>query len=698
MLIHLKRLLALILLIFSATSAHAGPIVDTGHVRAELVAYAPEGLAPGKTVWLGLRMAHAPGWHSYWKNPGDSGLPTELAWKLPKGARAGDIDWPAPGRIPLPPLMNFGYSGTVLLPVPVTLSDDYSGGPIAASLTANWLVCESQCIPETGEFSLVVPVVPSIAEKAAFEAAWGARPVQVAGVSGRFEVAGANLRVRIDNLPEGLSGKDVAFLPETPALIENAATVAGSWSGTSWTGEIPMLKSPDPIGNSVPVVLEIAGGNPAAVRAVLTKGAVSAAAPARSGSTFAWALIGALIGGMILNLMPCVFPILSLKVFGIARHGGDRRELARTGGAYALGVILSFVALAGVLLALRAGGEQLGWGFQLQSPGFVAFLAVLFFLIALNLIGAFEVGSFLPSRVASLRARNPTADSFLTGVLAVAVASPCTAPFMGASIGLAATLPAAQALLLFAVLGVGMALPLLIFSLVPAVARAMPRPGAWMETFRHCMAFPMFATVVWLLWVVAQSAGPDALAILMFAMVALGFAIWLWQVGGTREPWRSILRIAAILLVAGMAFEVGHALTSPAQVSVASGAEWKPWSEAEVSSLTKAGKPVFVDFTASWCVTCQFNKRVVLSEPAVVAAMDKCGVQRLEADWTRRDPAITGALARFGRNGVPVYALYGGGETVLLNEVLSKGEVLGALAKLPGCGVGSGGGDPSLKS
>jgi len=684
-----RRALALLLLTF-ASAATAAPSLDTGHVRAELIAYAPDGVAAGKPLWLGLRLTHKPSWHTYWKNPGDSGLPTTLDWTLAKGASAGAIDWPAPQRIALPPLMNFGYEGTVLLPVPVTIAAGYAGGPLAVKVAASWLVCQQQCIPENATLDLVVPAAPSAAEKAAFEATWNTRPVTLAGAKGLVEATGGQLRVRVTGLSESLAGKPVLVLPETQGLIDNAAAVIGSWSGDSWTGQVPTLKTADPLAATLPVVLEIAGATPSAIRVVLNKGTVAAPAPAASATgaaTFALALLGALVGGMILNLMPCVFPILSLKILGIARHGGERRVLARSGIAYAAGVILSFVALAGVLLALRAGGEQLGWGFQLQSAGFVAALAVLFFLIGLNLAGMFEVGTFLPSRIASARAKSATADSFLTGVLAVAVASPCTAPFMGASIGLAATLPAIQALLLFAVLGVGMALPFLLVSFLPAVARAMPKPGMWMEHFRNAMAFPMFATVVWLLWVVAQVAGPDGVAVLLFLMVALAFAIWLWKVAPARQPWRAILQLVAVAAVGAMLWQTVNALSAPAPTAATtSTADWKPWSEAQVASLTTAGKPVFVDFTAAWCVTCQFNKRTVLHDPQVAAAFEKCGVQRLEADWTRRDPAITGALARFGRNGVPVYAVYGGpGAPVLLNEVLSKGEVLGALAKLPGC-------------
>jgi thiol:disulfide interchange protein DsbD len=389
---------------------------------------------------------------------------------------------------------------------------------------------------------------------------------------------------------------------------------------------------------------------------------------------------------MLLNLMPCVFPVLSLKVLGFARHADDRRALLAGGLAYTAGVVLSFVALAALLLVLRAGGEQLGWGFQLQSPWVIAGLAALFTLIGLNLAGLFEVGSFLPDRLATAQMRHPLVDSALTGVLAVAVAAPCTAPFMGASLGFAITLPATQALVVFAALGLGMALPYLAASTFPAVARALPRPGAWMLTFKTLMAFPMFATVVWLVWVLGQQVGIDGAAALLGTLVVLAFAAWaLGAPGHSQRVRRGFGAVSLVMLALALAW-VGPALRVPeAPMATAdANATWQAWSAERVAEANAQGRPVFVDFTAAWCVTCQYNKRTTLADAGVMADFADKGVLLLRADWTRRDAAISAELSRLGRSGVPVYALYAPGADAprLLSEILSVDEVRGQLAAL----------------
>jgi thiol:disulfide interchange protein DsbD len=385
--------------------------------------------------------------------------------------------------------------------------------------------------------------------------------------------------------------------------------------------------------------------------------------------------------------MPCVFPVLAIKVLGFAQHGSNRRAQRLAGAAYTGGVVLSFLALGGLLLALRAAGEQLGWGFQLQSPAVVALLAGLFTLIGLNLAGLFEFGQFVPGRLATLQARHPVGDAFLSGVLAVAIASPCTAPFMGASLGFAVGMPAVQALAVFAALGLGMALPYLAASLVPAVVGWLPRPGPWMATFRRAMAFPMFATVVWLVWVLGQQSGIDGAGALLALLVAGSALVWsLTLRGRTRVVIASVLIAGSAWLISAIGQNVTKPVASAAQVATGAPSatnSWQPWSTARAAALMAAGQPVFVDFTAAWCVTCQYNKRTTLTDSSVLADFADRKVALLRADWTRRDPAITAALAQLGRSGVPVYVLYAPGKApVVLTEILSVAEVRQALAAL----------------
>jgi thiol:disulfide interchange protein DsbD len=724
----------------AAQAAHAATAtVRTEQVRAELVAHALEGVVAGKAVWLGLRIEHQPHWHTYWKNPGDSGLATSLAWNLPAGFSAGEIVWPTPKQLPVGPLMNFGYEGTLLLPVPVTVPADFRGASLTVRLEAQWLVCKDVCIPESGNFALEIPAqAATVTHTALFDAARAATPRSVAGVRAQAMVgepaAPQALQLRVQGLPAAWQGQKLRFFPETAGVIDNAAPPTATWQDGVWVAAVPLSAQRSESPALLPAVLtregEAAGvqltvsvsgawpaagsGTPAPAHGDATILASAGSGPGASAMSLAGALLLALVGGALLNLMPCVFPVLSLKVFGFTAHAQDRRALLAGGLAYTGGVVVSFLALAGLLLALRAGGEQLGWGFQLQSPGFVAGLAILFSLIGLNLAGVFEIGNLLPGSWAAARARHPVVDSALTGVLAVAVASPCTAPFMGASLGLAVTLPTGQALAIFAALGLGLALPYLLASAWPALARALPRPGPWMATFKTLMAFPMFATVVWLAWVLGQQAGVDAVAGLLGVLLALAFAAWAWGLPARRPSTRALWWSSSALLLAATiawAWPSFHAMpVSPATTAASAGGgigspeaprsgganreegrregretDWQPWSPERVQAALAGGRPVFVDFTAAWCVTCQFNKRTTLADAQVRADFAAKRVVLLRADWTRRDPAITAALAQLGRNGVPVYLLQapGGAAPRVLSEVLSVREVREALAALP---------------
>lgn len=719
----------------SATAAGTtSAVVQTPRVRAELVVQVPDGIAPGQTFWLGLKIEHQPDWHTYWKNAGDSGLPTELQWQLPPGLTAGAIEWPTPHALRVGPLVNYGYEGMVLLPVPITVADDFkapASGMVDVKLSANWLVCRVECIPESGSFQLPVAVQGSTAAHGeAFVKAQLTQP-RLLKPAGQAQVqpdaqstdSGNALRddrisLRVPGLPASLQGQTLEFYPENSDTFKHAAEAGKDWTqrwdGAVWVGEnMPLSDMRGDTPGQLAIVLALPPekraaaqeqGQPVAWRSELTVAgqwtpamlasvspALAAALEANkntappvtvSSSSGLWAaLLGGLIGGLILNLMPCVFPVLAIKVLGFAAHGQNRRAQRLGGMAYALGVVLSFMALGALLLGLRAAGQQLGWGFQLQSPLVVALLAGLFTLLGLNLAGLFEFGSMLPSRWASAQARNPVADAFLSGVLAVAIASPCTAPFMGASLGFAIDMPPAQALMVFAALGVGMALPYVLASFVPAVVGWLPRPGAWMDTFRRAMAFPMFATVIWLVWVLGHQAGMDAAAALLALLLALAALIWAINLSGKS---RAFLTVTALLLSTFIAYQAVPLITTEAPTSsVQAGERWQPWSADKVQALQGAGQPVFVDFTAAWCVTCQVNKRTTLNNAEVLAAFDQRKVQLLRADWTRQDPAITKALQALGRSGVPVYVLYAPGKSPLvMTELLSKSEVMDALKSL----------------
>ena len=710
-------------------ASRPGAVVTTPHVRAELVAHAPEGVSPGAPVWVGLQITHQPEWHTYWKNAGDSGLPTELNWTLPSGVAAGEIAWPVPRKIPVGNLANYGYEGTVLLPVPLEVSSSFKpplalgagASALDVRLKASWLVCRKECIPEEGEFALALPLQGSTAlHKADFDAAQAAQP-QPLGNPGAVEVRGNALQVRLEGLPASVHGKTLGFFPETPELIRTAAESGKdwtqSWQGATWTATLPLadqrsaspttlplvvaLGEPDrqpgqpaawrveaPVSGSWPAAAPRAEVSPALQAALAANAAAAPSSPAselppQPTVTLMAALLGALLGGLLLNLMPCVFPILAIKVLGFARQAGNHSAHRTAGLAYTAGVMLSVLALGGAMLALRAAGAQLGWGFQLQSPAVVAALAALFTLIGLNLAGVFEFGRAAPLSLCSAQARHPIANDFLSGVLAVVIASPCTAPFMGVSLGFAIGLPASQALLLFAALGLGLALPYLVAGFIPAVALLLPRPGPWMNTLRRLLAFPMFATVAWLVWVLGQQSGIDGAGTLLALLVCMAAIVWALTLRGRT---RLVIATLMVAFTAVLAAAIGRNVlqtVEPARLAATAGERWQPWSAARVAELTGAGQPVFIDFTAAWCVTCQYNKKATLADAEVLADFDSKKVAMLRADWTRRDPAITAALTALGRSGVPLYVLQAPGKApVVLTEILGKDEVRAALAAL----------------
>jgi len=611
---------------------------------------------------------------------------------------AGPLEWPHPHRLPAGPLVNFGYDDDTLLLSTIQVPADLKPGTSATlNGKAEWLECKDVCIPGSADLVLTLPVkstaAPS-AQAALFTAARKLIPTAISGLGARATIDSDRIRLIVE-LPPGRTADTLEFFPLEESRIEPAAPQVLSRSD----GVSLYMTAAKPVqvdARSLTGVV-VANGGPArsggwtaTVEAPVAAGVLSAptaiAATAPTMSLFA-ALGAAFLGGLILNLMPCVFPVLSLKLIGLAQHRTHSGPMAVHGVAFAGGVILSFVLLAGLLIALQQAGSALGWGFQLQTPWVVASLTVLFFVIGLNLLGVFEFtfGSGLGNTRAAdaLVGKSDWRGSFGTGVLAVIVASPCTAPFMSAALGYAITQPAAISLSVFAMLGAGMATPYLLLTLFPALLARLPRPGRWMELFKQFMAFPMFATCVWLLWVLAQQVDANGVALGLGVLVAIGFAVWalgLSQRGANSFRWVAL----AGLLLAALTFAPLATSDPASSARSASNKEgWVEYSPEKLAQLTSEGKPVFVDFTAAWCVTCQVNKRVALNTNKVVQRFASEQIVRMKADWTNRDERITKALAQFGRNGVPLYVLYDTtGRPTVLPEILTEGTVLAALDKV----------------
>jgi len=696
----LTVLFALLTLLGQAASAQSLPRFGAPerHVDAELVA-ATDAIVPGQPLTVGLKLRHQSEWHTYWQVPGDSGLPTRIEWKLPAGFTAGVIEWPHPKRLPTGPLVNFGYEGEILLLTTIQVPADVpTGSRVTLAGKAEWLECKDVCIPGESDIALTLPVRtaagPSV-HAALFDAMRALIPQPLAGATGQGTLDGNRIKLSLA-LPPGKSATRLEFFPLHEGRIEPAAPQVLKREGDAidlyLTAALPVQAD----AKAIQGVL-VANGGPAAggwigsidlplvAGTVAPVSATSSASPAVSMSLVA-ALGAALLGGLILNLMPCVFPVLSLKLIGLAQHRTHAGPLAAHGVAFAAGVVLSFVLLAGLLIALQQAGSALGWGFQLQTPWVVAGLTVLFFLIGLNLLGVYEFtfgsGVGNAKAAASLARKGDWRGSFATGVLAVIVASPCTAPFMSAALGYAITQPAAVALSVFAALGVGMATPYLLLTLFPALLHKLPRPGRWMELFKQFMAFPMFATCVWLLWVLAQQVDAGGVGLALGVVVAVGFAAWALGLSqrGT-YPFRWVALAGA--LVAALAFAPLVTTDHAAVAKTTSSDDWVEYSPEKLAQLSSEGKPVFVDFTAAWCVTCQVNKRVALTSDKVISAFAAAGVVRMRADWTTRDDRITQALAQFGRNGVPLYVLYDTkGQPTVLPEILTEGTVLAALDRI----------------
>jgi thiol:disulfide interchange protein DsbD len=664
------------------------------HVDAQLVAEA-QGVAPGQTIRLALRQQIQKGWHTYWKNAGDSGEPPRLIWSLPAGWSPCAFVWPTPTRIAVGPLMNYGYSGEVLLPVPVTAPANAKvGDKVTLAAKAEILVCAEICVPEDKQVSVTLPVT---AGPAPADPTWGpkiaralAEAPKPAPLTAAFQLKGASLALAIAGAP--LKGADFAgayFFPAKATVIDHARPEAIERGPDGLT--LTMAPGYDFQGGRAPAELSgvlAVGGKAYEVAATPgpppagTSGLGPPPAKAEGGADLGLltAAAFAFVGGLILNLMPCVFPILAMKAASLAAHGGgEQRAQARTQGlAFGAGALATFLALAGGLIALKAAGSAVGWGFQLQSPPVVAVLALLMLAVALDLSGVFEVGTSLQGAGSGLASRGGLAGSFFTGLLAVVVAAPCTAPFMGSALGWALTQPAAAALIVFAALGLGFAAPFVAVAFAPGLLARLPRPGPWMDVFRKALAFPMYGAALWLAWVFAQQAGPEDLAKLFAAGVVVGLAAWLAGMAQRRAAMGA--RAAGLAGVAAVAAVIAVAtVVWPKDAAAELTAE--PYSPARLAELRAEGRPVFVNYTAAWCVSCQVNDKVAISTGEVRQAFARHKVAYLKADWTKHDADIAAELASHGRAGVPLYLVYGrtGGEGVILPSILTPDIVVKAV-------------------
>jgi thiol:disulfide interchange protein DsbD len=672
---------------------------DSPHLRIEL-------LVPGENLYssdalneAGLHFKLESGWHIYWSNAGDSGEPPKIQWTLPKGISATPMQFPAPKRLPLGPLMDFGYENEVLFPFNFHLDNGVKAGPTVLHAKVDWLVCREVCIPGKTELEVTRDVYRGLYDLGhvhtpLFQQFLNELPQPLpAGDIAVFQPTPTGFRLAVTT---GLRETQAEFFPEDEDVLDNPAPqgVTPTTNGLV----LDLKKDANLTANPTQLkgVLELAGDRNYEIVATLGAVAAPPVLPAFSIGALLTTAFFAFLGGLLLNLMPCVFPVLFLKGLALVNSGTEERHKLRMHGmVYTAGILVSFWALVALLLVLRAAGATLGWGFQFQSPVFLLVLAGLLFFFALSLAGQFEIGLTLTGAGGALAAKQGYAGSFFTGVLAVIVATPCTAPFMGAAIGYALAQPAAVTFAIFTALALGLAAPYLALTLHPAWTRLLPKPGAWMDILKQAVSVPIFVTVIWLAWVVAQAYGAALVAALLGIFLLLAIAGWFlgrWPA----QRWAALVAVLLLLTVLAACITAPRELAMttvapPAQISSegpaarSASAMWQPWSADAVQRALAAGQPVFVDFTASWCLSCQVNERVALSQLEVMQAFGSRNVALFKADWTREDPAITQTLTALGRSGVPVYALYVQGEESprLLPQVLTPGIVLDAIAKLP---------------
>ncbi|PQA87809.1 protein-disulfide reductase DsbD family protein [Hyphococcus luteus] len=662
----------------AGAGAYAQTVVENEYTAKTEIIPESQGFVPGETLWFALRQELKPGWHVFWINPGSAGMPLRLTWTMPEGFVAGAPLHPVPDYIPVGPLASYAHEGAPVFLIPVTApADARPGDDIEIAIDASWQTCEDICVPEDGRFSFSLPVVEAAASDAAhaglFAKARAKLPDEGDKEAG-FSVADGGY-VLTASAPAGLDPEAAFFFPAPEGLVEAAAPQEiGVRDGEARIAMQPgWLETFD--GAALDGVLAFDG--PQGRRGVwlsaplsgpiekpAEKAAPASAAPTLAGGLGVPALLAlAFFGGVLLNIMPCVFPVVFIKAAAFMESAREHPGVARAHGAlYAAGVLASFLLIGGVLLALRAGGEELGWGFHLQSPIVTALSAYVLLGVGLNLAGLFSAGESVAGAGQGLAAKKGAVGAFFTGVLAVVVAAPCIGPLLSAPMGAALLLPPLTGLAIFAALGLGLAAPYLLLSFVPGLGRRLPKPGPWMAVFKQLLAFPVFAAAAYFLWVLAQQATGGGLAVVLSGAVLLAFAAWSFEKSKREGTGALVLRIISAIAVLAALAPLARLQTAPA-VQDEAGAYGAmtavPFSPEAIEDYRTEGTPVFIDFTAAWCVTCQFNKLTVFSDPAVARAFDEAGAVFMVADWTVRDPEITEALESFGASGVPLYVYYG---------------------------------------
>lgn len=704
--------LLLALLLASVSAQALSDRAATPQVQAQLVA-SVQAVQPSAEIYLGVNQQIIPHWHTYWINPGDSGSATSIIWTLPEGASASEIIWPAPSRFSMGPITNYAYERDVTLLTKIHVPDNAKPGEVfTAQALVDWLVCEVECIPQQVELALSLPIVAAGQSMGAGDARidqafarlpvaspWDIRATQTAI---NPETAQGQLTLHIPlSEAQRAQVKDIWFYPYDWGRIQQSELQVSKSVADGIELNIKTGEAPARIGDALTGVLVISEQSGDDSSQTITRGfEVSRVVQAQVAETttasisFVSALLLALVGGIILNLMPCVFPVLSIKALSLVSHANQSAAQVRMQGVvYTLGVLASFALLALLLILLKAGGAQIGWGFQFQSPLFVLAVAYLMFAVGLSLSGVFYIGGSVAGVGSSLTEKPGYSGSFFTGVLATVVATPCTAPFMAAALGYALAQPAAILLAIFLSLGLGLALPYLVLSYWPGLQRRLPRPGLWMERAKQVLAFPMYAAAIWLVWVLVQQAGVNALVIALGGMLLIAFAAWLYNT--TLLSSTGVRRVGTVFAIALITFVLGVSYVS-VKVSGVSAANntannanaaeqiWEPYSEARLAELLGEGKPVFLNFTASWCISCLVNERVALSDTSVKETFKQQGIVYLKGDWTNRDAAITQFLQKFNRSGVPLYVFYPAGQSAQpaeLPQILTPDMVIAAVTK-----------------